>query len=160
MIVIVMGVSGVGKTTVGEELARELHWRFADADDFHSAANKEKMRSGTALTDADREPWLQSLHDTIVGWSDTGESVVLACSALRESYRKRLVVGPEVRLVFLHASFNLIASRLSARHGHYMSPELLQSQFDTLEAPEDAVSVDVSGSIADIVTSIRIELGV
>jgi gluconokinase len=160
MIVIVMGVSGVGKTTIGQELARELHWRFADADDYHSAANVEKMRSGIALTDADREPWLQALHDSIADWIEHGESVVLACSALKESYRKRLMVGPEVRLVFLNASSTLIAARLATRHSHYMNPELLRSQFDTLEVPSNAISVDASGSVGGIVASIRDELGI
>ena len=160
MIVILMGVTGVGKTTIGQELARELGWHFADADDYHSAANVEKMRSGIALTDADRDPWLQALHDAIADWVGKGESVVLACSALKESYRKRLVVGREVRLVFLHADIKLVTARLAARRSHYMNPVLLQSQFDTLEAPEDALAIDVSDSITGVVASIRAALGV
>jgi gluconokinase len=162
MIVLLMGVSGVGKTTIGQALAEQLGWRFADADDFHSAANIEKMRAGIPLDDAARAPWLQSLHDAIVGWIATGESVVLACSALKEAYRQQLRVGSEVKLVYLHGDVSLIAQRLYGRHGHYMNPELLRSQFDTLEAPTEteAISVDVSGQVPEIVGEIRASIGV
>ena len=155
-----MGVSGVGKTTIGEALAQELGWPFADADDFHPAANVAKMRAGIPLDDTDRAPWLQSLHDAIVGWIAAGKSVVLACSALREAYRRQLMVGPEVKLVFLHAEFDLVSQRLEARHGHYMNPGLLRSQFETLEVPPDAVSIDVSGTVPEIVAAIRAALGI
>jgi gluconokinase len=160
MIVLLMGVSGVGKTTIGQALAQQLQWRFADADDFHPAANVAKMHAGIPLDDADRAPWLQSLRDSIVGWIAAGQSVVLACSALKQAYRRQLLVSPEVRLVYLHGDFSLIAQRLGERHGHYMNPGLLRSQFDTLEAPEDAVSVDVSGTVPEIVTAIRAALGI
>src|SRR5271165_2296073 len=155
-----MGVSGVGKTTIGEALAQELGWPFADADDFHPAANVAKMHAGIPLDDTDRAPWLQSLHDAIVGWIAAGKSVVLACSALREAYRRQLMVGPEVKLVFLHAEFDLVSQRLEARHGHYMNPGLLRSQFETLEVPPDAVSIDVSGTVPEIVAAIRAALGI
>lgn len=160
MIILLMGVSGVGKTTIGQALAQELGWPFADADDFHPAANVAKMRAGIPLDDADRAPWLQALHDAIVGWIAAGKSVVLACSALKESYRQQLLVGREVRLVFLHAGFDLVSQRLEARHGHYMNPGLLRSQFDTLEVPQDAIGVDVSASVPEIVPVIRMALGV
>ncbi len=155
-----MGVSGVGKTTVGQALAEQLGWRFADADRFHSAANVAKMRAGIPLDDADRAPWLQSLHDAIAGWLAAAESVVLACSALKAAYRRELLVGPEVKLVYLHGDVSLIAQRLGERHGHYMNPELLRSQFDTLEAPTDAISLDVSEQVPEIVATIRAAIGV
>ncbi|HVO64645.1 MAG TPA: gluconokinase [Terriglobales bacterium] len=159
MIVVIMGVSGAGKTTIGQELAHQMHWRFADADDFHSAANIAKMHAGIPLNDVDRAPWLRSLHDAIAGWLAREESVVLACSALKESYRRKLLEGPEVKLVFLHADFSCIAQRLAARQGHYMNPNLLKSQFDTLEVPPQAISVDVSGSVSESVAAVRAALG-
>ena len=154
-----MGVSGVGKTTIGQQLARELKWPFADADEFHSEANVAKMREGIPLDDTDRAPWLQSLHDAIANWIAAGKSVVLACSALKAAYRQQLLVGPEVKVVYLHGDFDLVAQRLSTRHGHYMNPGLLHSQFDTLEAPPDAISIDVSGTVPEIVADIRTAIG-
>ncbi len=154
-----MGVSGVGKTTIGQELAQELGWAFADADDFHPAANIAKMRAGIPLDDADRAPWLESLRDSIVGWIAHGQSVVLACSALKESYRQQLLVGPEVKPVYLHADFNLIARRLVARNEHYMNPALLRSQFETLEVPQGAISIEVGGAVSGIIGQIRAALG-
>ena len=160
MIILLMGVSGVGKTAVGQALAQQLGWRFADADDFHSPANVAKMRAGIPLDDADRVPWLQSLHDAIADWITAAKSVVLACSALKEAYRRTLRVGPEVKLVYLHGDFELLSQRLKARHGHYMNPELLRSQFDTLEAPREAISVDVSKQVPEIVAAVRAAIGV
>lgn len=160
MIVLLMGVSGVGKTTIGQALAQQLAWPFADADEFHPATNIAKMRAGIPLDDADRAPWLQYLRDAIVGWIAAEESVVLACSALKAAYREQLAVGSEVKVVFLHAEFELISQRLEARHEHYMNPGLLRSQFDTLEAPTDAISVDVSRTLPEIVAAIRSALGV
>ena len=160
MIVLLMGVSGVGKTTIGQALAGQLQWRFADADDYHPASNVAKMRAGIALDDADRAPWLDLLHDAIVGWITAGQSVVLACSALKEAYREKLLVGPEVKLVYLHGDFSVIAQRLTTRHGHYMNPELLRSQFDTLEVPESSITIDTGGAVPDIVMQVRKALGV
>lgn len=160
MVVLLMGVTGVGKTTVGVALARELQWRFADADDFHSPANVAKMRAGIPLNDADRAPWLQALHDAIVGWLDGNESVVLACSALKAAYREQLLVSPAVKLIYLHGDAGLLAERLRDRHGHYMNSSLLQSQFDTLEEPQNAISVDVGKPAPAIVAEIRTALGV
>ena len=155
MIILLMGVTGAGKTTVGCTLAQQLHWRFADADDYHSAANIAKMRAGIALTDDDRAPWLQSLRDAIRSWLDRGENVVLACSALKASYRDILLISPEVKLVYLRATIALITARVSARSGSYMNPHLVPSQFDTLEEPRDALVVDASQTVEEVVNKIR-----
>ncbi len=155
-----MGVSGVGKTTIGKALAQELHWRFAEGDDFHSAANIAKMHAGIPLTDEDRAPWLQSLRSAITGWLAAGENIVLACSALKTSYREVLQVSPEVKFVYLRGGYELIAQRLASRHGHYMNPHLLRSQFDTLEEPKDTVTIDVGPPVAQIVKETRAALGV
>ena len=159
MIVLVMGVSGVGKTTVGRALAQATGWEFADADDFHPEANKAKMRAGVALDDGDRAPWLAALHAAIVDWVAGERNVVLACSALKEEYRRQLVIGPEVRLVFLDAPFAVIARRMAERHGHFMNPGLLEDQFATLEAPREAISIDATLAVPAIVGAIRGALG-
>ena len=136
MIVIVAGVSGSGKTTVGALLAGRLGWQFADADDFHPAANVEKMRAGIPLTDADRGPWMRAIG----AWMDEriarGEDAVVGCSALKRSYRDLLLAGrPEARMVFLAPDREVLARRLAARHGHFFPEQLLNSQFDALEPP-------------------------
>ncbi len=155
MIVIVMGVVGVGKTTVGKLLAGQLRWEFADADDFHPASNVEKIRLGTPLTDEDREPWLEKLHPAILDWAARRRNVVLACSALKRSYRARLHASPDVRFVYLRGSGALIAERLQSRHGHFAGESILASQLADLEEPESAVTVDISGSPPAIVDQIR-----
>lgn len=160
MVIILMGVTGVGKTTIGRALAQELHWRFADGDDFHSAANIAKMHAGIPLTDEDRAPWLQSLRNAITGWLASGQNVVLACSALKASYREILLVSSEIKLVYLRGSFELISQRLAARQGHYMDPHLLGSQFDTLEEPKDAVAIDVGPPVSQVVQEIRSALAI
>lgn len=139
-----MGVSGVGKTTVGRLLAAGLGWPFLDADDFHPAANVAKMQAGQPLDDADREPWLATLAAALRQRLERGESAVLACSALKESYRDRLRVGPAVRFVHLRAPREVIRRRLEERRGHFFAPDLLASQLAALEEPEGALSVDVS----------------
>jgi len=145
MVIIVMGVSGVGKTTLGRALAGELGWRFVDADDVHPAANVEKMAAGVALTDEDRAPWLERLRGLIAQALEQEESLVLACSALRRSYRQRLAVEPaQIRWVYLTAPAAVLAQRLSERTGHFMPPGLLESQLATLEPPDDALVVDVT----------------
>jgi gluconokinase len=146
-----MGVSGAGKTTVGKLLALQLGWEFADADDYHSAANIEKMRNGIPLTDSDRAPWLESLRALIAGWIASGGNGVLACSALKKEYRGRLVVGREVKVVYLKADRVLLRERLRGRHGHYMKEQLLDSQIATLEEPEGAFVVNAAGPVEDIV---------
>lgn len=155
MILIVMGVVGAGKTTVGKLLASELGWQFADADDFHPASNVKKISRGIALTDEDREPWLDCLRSAILKWISDGQSTVLACSALKRSYRAKLQAAPEVRFVFLKGSAALIAQRLRVRHGHYAGEAILASQLADLEEPEDAVTVEISGAPQQIVDQIR-----
>jgi gluconokinase len=159
MIVIVMGVVGAGKTTVGRLLAEQLGWEFADADDFHPKSNVDKIRHGIALTDEDRAPWLAALREEIIRWIHEGRNVVLACSALKRSYRQELDAGAEVRFVYLKGSANLIAQRLRARRGHYAGEAILASQFDDLEEPVDAVTVDIDASPQEIVAEIRQKLG-
>ncbi len=159
--IILFGVTGAGKTTIGLLLAAELGWPFYDADDFHPAANVEKMRQGIPLTDADRTPWLESLHDLIKTSLDEGKPGVLACSALKESYREYLDVGEGVEYVYLRGDFALIQQRLAGRVGHYMNPALLRSQFDALEEPRRGETIiSVNQPPAAIVGDIRRELGV
>ena len=158
MIVIVAGVSGSGKTTVGILLADRLGWRFADADDFHPAANVAKMRAGIPLTDADREPWLRA----IAAWMDEriarGEDAVVGCSALKRSYRDLLLAGrPEARMIFLATDREVLARRLAARHGHFFPEQLLGTQLDALEPPapdERVLTVVPADDPAATVTSI------
>lgn len=158
MILLVMGVSGAGKTTVGKLLAEQLHWIFADADSYHSPENVKKMAAGVPLSDADRAPWLARLRRLIESWVSHGEDAILACSALREGYRDQLLISPRVKLIYLHGTLPLIRERMLHRTGHYMDPKLLESQFDTLEEPSDAIVIDVAASPADIVRQIRSNL--
>jgi gluconokinase len=147
MMVVLMGVSGAGKTTIGELLSERLGWPLLDADDFHPPSNIEKMRSGIPLTDDDRWPWLDRLNALLREKDSNGESVLLACSALKQKYRDRLAAGcSNLRWVHLKGSFELIKSRLKARKGHYMKAGLLESQFATLEEPIDAITVDVGAA--------------
>ena len=157
-----MGPAGSGKTTVGRLLAKQLSWEFADGDDFHSPANKEKMSRGIGLTDEDRVPWLQSIRDAMDRWLAERQSVVLACSALKRSYRERLGVqanSQDIQLVYLKGSYDLLLERLRARKGHYATEGLLSSQLGDFEEPTDAITVDVSGSPEQIVLEIRKQLG-
>lgn len=155
MVIIIMGVSGSGKTTIGQTLADALHWNFSDADDFHTRENVEKMRSGIALTDNDREPWLRTIRAAIEQWQRNEPGHVLACSALKESYRE--ILGrddPDVKFVYLHGEFDLIARRLKERKSHFFKAALLRSQFDSLEVPKDALVVDIAGEPQEIVRTI------
>lgn len=158
MILILMGVVGSGKTSVGRLLAQRLRWKFADADDFHPAANIEKIRHGVPLNDEDRRPWLKLLRANIVNWSSTGVSVVLACSALKESYRQELNAGPDVRFVYLKGSADLIARRLQSRQGHFADGQILASQLADLEEPRAAVTVDIDKPPEKIATEIQEKL--
>lgn len=159
MIVIVMGVVGSGKTTVGRLLAQLLGREFADADDFHPAVNVEKIRRGIPLGDEDRQPWLERLREAIVGWIARGRNVVLACSALKRAYRKTLDAGPEIRFVYLKGSAALIAERLQSRHGHFAGEQILASQLADLEEPQGALTVDIAATPEQIVDKIRQGLG-
>lgn len=142
--IIVMGVSGCGKTTVGRALAASLNATFLDADDFHPEVNVAKMRAGTPLNDDDRAPWLAALNHELLSGSERGEGVVLACSALKKIYRTAIGVGlPQAHWIFLDGSFELIAARMRDRPNHYMPESLLRSQFDTLERPEDAINISI-----------------
>ena len=162
MIVIVFGVSGAGKTTIGELLAEELGWQFYEADDFHPRANIEKMRSGRPLTDEDRWPWLELLREQITRSLAAKENAVLACSALKRAYRKRLNVSDDVKFVFLRGDCALIERQLRRRRGHFMNPALLQSQFADLEEPqpdEDVLTIDLGRSPQELVDEITAKLG-
>ena len=157
MVVVVMGVTGTGKTTVGEALALRTGWPFADADNFHSAANRAKMRAGIPLTDEDREPWLRSLHDQIATWLHEGVNGILACSALKESYRAELTKGIQrgcVRFIYLNGPASLIRERIEARRGHYMPESLLPSQLATLEPLRDAVEISIAQTVPAMVDQI------
>ena len=161
MIVIIFGVSGAGKTRVGKLLARKLGWHFLEADDFHPAANIKKMRSGHPLTDEDRWPWLEALREQIERFLAVEEDAVLACSALKRKYREHLRVSPDVKLIFLRGDFTLIEKQLRGRRGHFMNPELLQSQFADLEEPEpdeDALTIELGRTPQEIVEEIKTKL--
>ena len=160
MIIIVMGVTGSGKTTVGSLLAGRLGWLFADADDFHSAANKAKMHQGIPLTDADRGPWLAAMHTRIAAWIASKQNAVLACSALKNSYRRQLWTGPEVQFVYLQGSYELIARRLRERKGHFADEQILAGQFADLQepTPAEATIVGIAGDPQQIVAEIATRL--
>ncbi|HWR87086.1 MAG TPA: gluconokinase [Acidiferrobacterales bacterium] len=155
MIVVLMGVSGCGKTTIGQILSEKLGWPLFDADEFHCAASIDKMRNGIPLEDADRWPWLDRMNAMLREREARGESVLLACSALKQAYRDRLSKGTaEIRWIYLKGQFELIRERLEARKGHYMKAGLLESQFAALEEPENALSVDIDESPNSIADSI------
>jgi gluconokinase len=159
MIVVLMGVCGCGKTTVGEALAKELGWAFLDADDFHPEANVAKMAKSTALTDEDRWPWLDRLVAEMRAVNDRGAHAVLGCSALKQAYRDRLSRAGELRWVYLKGDAATIEPRMASRRGHYMPPSLLASQFAALEEPSRAIIVDIRQSVeaqvAQIATSLQ-----
>lgn len=155
VVIYIMGVSGSGKTTIGQQLSARTGYRFFDADDFHSPANIAKMNAGIPLTDEDRWPWLQAIHNFVTG-ALAAENIILVCSALKAAYRKKLSAGIEdhCRWVFLNGDYETILRRLQNREGHYMPPSLLQSQFEALEPPADAITIDIAQSPETIVNTI------
>jgi gluconokinase len=161
VIVIIFGVSGAGKTTVGKLLAHELGWRFYEADDFHLPANIEKMYRGVPLTDEDRWPWLERLRELITQRVEAGENAVLACSALKRAYRQHLRVSGEVKIVFLRGDYPLIEDQLRHRRGHFMNPVLLQSQFADLEEPgpdENVLTIELGRTPQEVIEEIKARL--
>ena len=161
MIVIVFGVSGAGKTTIGKLLAKRLGWRFLEADDFHPRGNIEKMRDLLPLTDEDRWPWLKLLREQIERSLAAKENAVLACSALKRRYRERLRVSSDVKFVLLRGDYALVEKQLHSRRGHFMNLDLLQSQFADLEEPEsdeDAVTIKLGQTPEELVEEIKTKL--
>jgi len=160
MVIVLMGVSGCGKTTVGRLLASRLGWPFHDGDDYHPPSNVEKMSRREPLTDADRQPWLERLAGMIRDWVEQRHNAILACSALSERSRQTLGVDqPQVRLVYLKGSYELIRQRLLERKEHFMPPDLLDSQFATLQEPRDAIVVDIAPAAEQIAATIEARLG-
>ena len=157
--IVVMGVAASGKTTVGRALAKRLGWRFLDADDYHSVSSRQKMHAGRPLTDRDRHPWLMRLHAALAEAVDTSEPAVLACSALTDRYR-RILIGelPAVRLVYLRITPELARRRISRRK-HFFNPALLTNQFETLEEPADAITIDASLPVTTAVAAIAERTG-
>lgn len=160
MIILLMGVSGSGKTTIGKLLAETLNWEFSDADNFHPATNIEKMRLGIPLNDADRKLWLEDLQAAIKNWLQENKNVVLACSALKTTYRQMLIIDSCIQLVYLKGSFDVIENRLKARQNHFMTEKLLKSQFHDLEEPDNCICVDVSELPEVIVKKTRTALAI
>jgi gluconokinase len=153
MIAILMGVTASGKTTVAQELQKLTGWVYAEGDDYHSEANRQKMHAGIPLTDEDRAPWLASLHKVLTGWYNSGQSGILTCSALKQSYRDALIAGlphQAWRFILLQVPVEELKRRLAERTGHYMNPALLESQISTLEEPKDAIRVDATGAQQEI----------
>ena len=157
---VLMGVSGSGKTTVGRALAQRLEMPFFDADNYHPPENIAKMAGGEPLTDADREPWLEALHQLIHACLEQGKPGILACSALKRGYRRRLDrdQSNKVQYVHLEGSYDVIWERMADRQDHYMRADMLRSQFETLEAPENAITVNVDRSVEEIVEDIMAQL--
>ena len=161
MIILLMGVAGAGKTSVGARLADDLGWSFYDGDTFHPKANVEKMRQDIPLTDADRFPWLTALRHLIDDLARHETSAVVTCSALKQAYRDRLLDGPgDARLVYLKGDFALIRERMQTRRSHYFKADLLRSQFDALEEPDFGLVIDIAQPLEAMVREIRQALGV
>jgi gluconokinase len=154
MVILLMGTTGAGKTTAGQRLAARLHWTFLDADDFHPPANIEKMQHGIPLTDADRWPWLEKIHTELLRLSQSGKNVVLACSALKQSYRDRLSAALDMRIVYLRGTYEVMRHHIESRHGHFAGEAILAGQFADLEEPQNALVLDVSHAPEQLVTEI------
>jgi gluconokinase len=155
MIFIIMGVAGSGKTTIGSMLAHELGWEFYDGDDFHSESNRAKMSQNIPLTDEDRAEWLMSLRKLIEENNRFENSIVLACSALKNDYRDVLIIKEQVKFIYLRGTYEQIETRLLQRSSHFMSATMLASQFDILEEPQDALIIDITHTPQEIISIIR-----
>ena len=160
MVILLMGTTGAGKTTVGKLLAARLGWIFLDADDFHPPANIEKIKHGIPLTDADRLPWLEKIHSELVRLSAAAKNVVLACSALKQSYRDQLSAGLEIHIVYLRGSYEQMRRHIEHRHGHFAGESILAGQFADLQEPHNALVLDVSHPpeqlASEIIASLRL----
>jgi gluconokinase len=160
MVVLLMGTTGAGKTTVGKILAARLRWTFLDADDFHSPADIDKMHHGIPLTDADRLPWLEKIHTELQHQTQSGENIVLACSALKQSYRDLLSRELDTRIVYLRGTYDVMRQRIEFRHGHFAGQDILAGQFADLEEPPNALALDVSRSpqqlAAEVISSLHL----
>ncbi len=154
-IIIIMGVAGCGKSTIGAMLAHELGWDFYDADDLHSESNRVKMAQNTPLTDEDRADWLDSLRNLIGQNIQNEKPIVLACSALKKSYRDILMINGQAEFIYLRGTYEQIKARLLQRSGHFMSAKMLASQFDILEEPQDALTIDITHTPQEIISAIR-----
>jgi gluconokinase len=154
MVVLLMGTTGAGKTTVGRILAARLHWTFLDADDFHPPANIEKMRHGISLTDLDRLPWLEKIHAELLRLTQSGKNIVLACSALKQSYRDKLSATVDMRIVYLRGTYDLMRHHIESRHGHFAGETILAGQFADLEEPHNALVLDVSHPPEQLATKV------
>jgi gluconokinase len=150
MVILVMGTTGAGKTTVGKLIAHRLRWAFLDADDFHPPANIEKMKHGIPLTDADRAPWLANINSRLLQLSEEGRNAVLACSALKQTYRDTLSAGLDFRTVYLRGTYEEMRKHILARRGHFAGESILAGQFADLEEPTDALTLDVAGTPDEI----------
>jgi gluconokinase len=159
MVILVMGTTGAGKTTVGKLIAQKLSWIFLDADSFHPSANIEKMRHGIPLTDVDREPWLANIHSRLQQISDEGNNAVLACSALKQSYRDTLSAGLDFRIVYLRGNYEQMRKHILARHGHFAGESILAGQFADLEEPTDALLLDVAATPDELANRAIARLG-
>ena len=154
MVLIIMGVSGCGKTTIGKMLSTKLNWKYFEGDEYHPPENIEKMKNGIPLDDSDRQPWLLTLRSIIQDSQDKKVNIILTCSSLKESYRKILKINNEVKFVYLKGSYGLIEKRMNERKDHFMKPGMLKSQFDALEEPTDAIIVDIDNSLENILIQI------
>lgn len=154
MVLIIMGVSGCGKTTIGKMLSAKLNWKYFEGDEYHPPENIEKMKNGIPLDDSDRQPWLLTLRSIIQDSQDKKVNIILTCSSLKESYRKILKINNEVKFVYLKGSYGLIEKRMNERKDHFMKPGMLKSQFDALEEPTDAIIVDIDNSLENILIQI------
>jgi gluconokinase len=158
MVILVMGTTGAGKTTIGKIIAERLEWIFLDADDFHPPANIEKMKHGIPLTDADRTPWLANIHARLLQLATQGTNAVLACSALKQGYRDTLSAGLDFRIVYLRGTYEQMRQHILARHGHFAGESILAGQFADLEEPTDALTLEVAGTPAEIANRAMEEL--